>query len=101
MNIQLDFSRYDIPEHIQRQLEGYILRGEVPSSFLSGVLSGDICSILVADLEAESSFKSIVRFLDFELLGFMWGTKQKFEKYIDSGYQKVVVVPIESPDDTK
>ena len=27
MNIQLDFSRYDIPEHIQRQLEGYILRG--------------------------------------------------------------------------
>ena len=101
MNIQLDYSKYDIPEHIQRQLEGYILRGERPNSFLSGVLSGDIRSILVADNSAMSSFKNIVRFLDFELLPFMWGSKQKFEKHIVSGYQKVVVVPIESPDNTK
>ena len=82
MNIQLDFSRYDIPEHIQRQLEGYILRGEVPSSFLSGVLSGDICSILVADLEAESSFKNIIKFLDNEVPSFMWGSQERFEQHV-------------------
>jgi len=93
MNIQLDFSRYDIPERIQRQLEGYILRGERPNSFLSGVLSGDIRCILVADVEALASLKNIVRFLDFELLGYMWGTKQNFEKHIDGGYQKVAVAP--------
>ena len=83
MNIELDFAGYDIPEQVQRQLEGYIIRGETPSSFLSGVLSGDIRAILVADLETESSLKNIVRFLDNEVPSSMWGSREKFEKHIN------------------
>jgi len=84
MNYSIDFSRYDIPDYYRKQLAGYILKGECPCSFLSKVLRGCICSILIADSQGEASFKQIVRFLFNELHPAIWGTPEKFDKHIES-----------------
>jgi hypothetical protein len=84
MKDSIDFSRYDIPDYYKKQLAGYIHKGECPCSFLSEILSGNICSILIAGSQGEVSFKQIVRFLDNELHSSIWGTREKFDKHIES-----------------
>ena len=78
-----------IPEHMRREVRGYINKGYTPGSFLYAVL----CNNLVA---SAAQADDINRHLLFEWATFMhnevpsvsWGSSEKVDKYIQDKKDK-------------
>ena len=86
MQSQQEYNRYTIPDRFREELEGYLYRGEPPSSFLSMVLQGDIRAVLVADMLAMSCIVNLVRYLDNEVSSSVWGSPDKIEKHLTGAH---------------